>query len=49
MVGAPKCAGGRGEGRVSEDTVVSSADVPVALLNMSLCCGSTGRVAGVPA
>lgn len=31
-------AGGRGEGRVSLDTVVSITDVMVALLTMSLCC-----------
>lgn len=31
-------AGGRGEGRVSLDTVGSSTDVLVALLTMSLCC-----------
>lgn len=31
-------AGGRGEGRVSGDTVVSSTDVLVALLTVSLYC-----------
>lgn len=38
MKRARECAERRGEGRVSGDTVVSSADVFVALLTMSLYC-----------
>lgn len=38
MKRARERAGGRGEERVSEDAVVSSADVLVALLTVSLYC-----------
>lgn len=38
MKRAQERAGGRGEGRVSGGSVVSSADVFVALLTMSLYC-----------
>lgn len=38
MKRASECAGGRGEGRVSRDTVVFCAAALVALLTMSLYC-----------
>lgn len=49
MKRARERAGGRGEGRVSRDTVVSSTDVLVALLTVSLYCGSAGWITRVPA
>lgn len=49
MKRAQERAGRRGERRVSGDTVVSCADMLVALLTMSLYCSSSGWIHRVPA